>query len=35
MVMHRIILFGNPASRKNFGNPGTEEKVILKSFLRK
>jgi hypothetical protein len=34
MDMHRRFLFGKPESRKHFGNPGAEEKTILKLFLR-
>jgi hypothetical protein len=33
MVKHRRILFGKAESRKHFGNPGTDEKIILRWFL--
>jgi len=33
--VYRRILFCKPENRKHFGNPGTEEKIKLKWFLRK
>jgi len=34
MVVRSRILLGKPESRKHLGNPGREDKIILKRFLR-